>query len=232
MNAQLFVETQDLTKDNEDVNNHIWHSFFDIIHNKWSKFVQLVNKKDLDTFRDDIMKQICQLSFDASWPVGSVYVQYPGCKKPSEIFANVKTADGKTIPISSKWIDISSPNGEDGKTNNNRTLDPGSFFRTEGSPANAFLGPGSATLGQSQACGAPNIWGNLPADDFMDQGWEGAFFTWQKNGPWDYSSGGHDGRWIGWRCRFEASRCSNVYQNNLTELRPKNYSIKIWRRNS
>ena len=239
-NVQLFVETQDLTTSNQSVNNHIWHSFFDIVHNKWSKFVQLINKKDLDDFQNNIMNQIAQLSFDASWPVGSTYVQYPGCKEPSEIFSSVKTSDGKTISILSNWVNISSPYNANGTVNSNQILDGASFFRTEGSPANAFLGSGSATLGQSQPCGAPNIKGWFTAAGFTEE-FQSFPAYWDETsalyGTKDYvcsinTLGDYD-HGHNWVLRFDASRsCSAVYKDDLNEVRPKNYSIKIWRRKS
>jgi hypothetical protein len=94
----------------------------------------------------------------------------------------------------------------------------GMFLRGAGS-AN------SASLGVLQKNGVPNILGSI-----MFGGTEsgspaeatGAFYG---SGQGGYRGHGHDNAAVNPRARFDASRCSDVYQNDLLEVRPDNYSV-------
>lgn len=83
------------------------------------------------------------------------------------------------------------------------------------------VGGNAATLGTKQLSGAPNITGRFGAINTKG-GYiiEGAFSDEGRYGDCDWDNVG--GRLVG----LDASRSSSVYQDELTEIRPDNMSVK------
>ena len=144
-------------------------------------------------------------------PVGSIYVQYPSQSDPTTLFGGT-------------WSNISSTYA-------------GLFFRSEGGSAAAF--------GSNQSGGLPNITGvlafrggdigtsaNIDASDFNKI--NGAFKSVQKI-QWYDGKDNHKGypeidTSYGGYIDFNASRSSSAYQDGITEVRPVNSTIRIWKR--
>ena len=87
-----------------------------------------------------------------------------------------------------------------------------------------------ATLGQSQAESVPNVKGSFNQDDsFRNWGEMTGPFYFDGNGSWgDYNN---NNKYTPTRVGFDLHRANEVY-GRRNEVAPKNYSIKIWKRES
>ena len=163
----------------------------------------LNNKVDIDLKNSDIEEKIM--------PIGSTYIQYPNTPVPSELFFGT-------------WSNISNTFA-------------GKFTRIEGG--------NSASFGNSQNTGLPNITGamgfrggdigtsaNVDASDFNKN--NGAFQSIQKI-QWYDGKDNHKGyseieTSYGGYIDFNASRSSSIYQDDITEVRPENITVRVWQR--
>lgn len=75
-------------------------------------------------------------------------------------------------------------------------------------------------LGTSQNSGAPNIVGEFTSHNTNEP--SGVFSDVKYT-----TTGGGSGNWGNHLVRFDASRCSSVYQDGLTEVRPKNINFNL-----
>lgn len=105
----------------------------------------------------------------------------------------------------------------------------GMFLRGAGST-------NSASLGVKQESGAPNIKGNnvlLVYNEDFSRGTQkgGALYTTTyKGNTWDWGAGfdgdnDYDGQWLNFDASKCAGACEKVYQDDLEEVRPDNYSV-------
>lgn len=136
-------------------------------------------------------------------PIGSTYIQYPNTPVPSELFFGT-------------WSNISNTFA-------------GKFTRIEGG--------NSASFGNSQNTGLPNITGRVNYGSFSSSGTnminigvnysEGVFYkglTASGNSPEVVADKGT----FYPDTYFDASRSSSIYQNDVTEVRPENITVRIW----
>ena len=137
-------------------------------------------------------------------PIGSTYIQFSGSPDPATLF------DGN-------WTNIS----------NNFS---GKFLRIEGDNASSF--------GSIQKGGLPNITGRFAVDPFIENGigihsCTGCFNTKVITPPVidafaTYSSSGTNKTTTAGV--LNASRSSSIYQDGITEVRPENITVRIWKR--
>ncbi len=146
-------------------------------------------------------------------PVGFMYIQFPGTPTPDQLWGNT----------SLQWENVSA-------------RFPGAFFRAEGSLASAFnasstspafaAGDSGTTGGQSS--GAPNITGAFKHGKWGSGTSSGAFYA---SGSASQSEYGASSTYQGdSKSLFDASRSSTVYGSSPSEVRPKNITIRVWRR--
>lgn len=126
-------------------------------------------------------------AFDIVWPVGKPYKQYPGQKSPEELFNN-----GSTWAIQEQY--------------------DGTFFRSEGGNADAFIPAGK----------------NLVKQPWMMQTHQHSYQTTNVNHQIAEGSG-----------RSNRILVTSAYTANTStvgtaggEIRPTNYTIRIWVRTS
>jgi hypothetical protein len=175
-----------------------------LMESAWNKLVDLVTH-----YNDQVLTKLDALIP----PVGFMYIQFPGTPDPSLLWDNP----------GSRWENVSS-------------RFPGTFFRAEGGGASAFstastspalaVGDNGSTGGQVH--GAPNILGD--ADIFADS------LAFERRGAITVTRVGvarepliieqaGDASGI----RFDASYSNSVYGSS-TEVRPKNITVRVWRR--
>lgn len=134
----------------------------------------------------------------------------------------------KIMPIGSTYIQFSgSPDPStlfDGSWTNISNNFSGKFLRIEGSSA--------ATFGSSQNGGLPNITGKTQpvrygaAHETITSA--GSFSPEEIDTIWEVSSVQKNSK-----ARledFNASRSSSIYQDDITEVRPENITVRIWKR--
>lgn len=94
------------------------------------------------------------------------------------------------------------------------------FFRAQGNL--------TAEFGEQQESAAPNIVGQMYPWISRDSSHStsGAFYYKLSSSTWGVGTSSSGTA----RLYFDASRCSAVYKNNVTEIRPMNSTIKIWKR--
>ena len=142
-----------------------------------------------------------QAALERAMPIGAVYVQYGGQKPPDELFGG-------------EWQDISETYA-------------GRFFRVAGGDA--------AEFGQNQEGGAPNIYGWFSAggthSGFYNLGNAGtkAFFTEKNQLTAGYPLEGGGIGTCSNTVTFSATRYSSLYKT-ITEVRPINHTVRIWKR--
>ena len=81
--GNIAIEYDDLKKDGDEKNVHLYYTFNN--GNKWSKYIKLLNNYDYDELKKEI-DNIPEKAFNAAYPVGSPYVQFPGFDEPNRIF--------------------------------------------------------------------------------------------------------------------------------------------------
>ena len=149
-----------------------------------------------------------KLDIDKFMPIGFVYVQFSNQDPPDKLFGGT-------------WQDISNQYAN-------------MFFRAAGDKA--------AKFGSTQGGGVPNITGSLwgpinniddicglaisPNKQDMDNGVFHQFYNAVKTqGSINTVTIKHQ-----YRIDFNASKSSNIYSSDITEVRPVNSTIKIWKR--
>ena len=207
--SNLLFEYEKLDKDNDPSNCHIYYTFNDG-SDKWSEYIELVNKKELD----ELTAKMGQVAFDHCYPVGCTYVQYPGCPEPNKLFLN-------DLGIKC-WWDIIDYDG--------------AFFRAEGKDASLFISQGGTLTPQAE--GFPDIQGSIKSKDWykgqtmFESGATLAGVFKSSRITSNTIVGASD--WSGY-CPFidplvfKASDSNPIYgrSNGVT---PKNYTIRVWKR--
>ena len=178
-----------------------------------SIIIGLNNKIDIDLSNTDLLDngKINNKYTKSNIPIGYLYIQLPNQESPDILFGG-------------NWNNIS-----------NECM--GKFLRIEGGNAISF--------GNSQNNGLPNITGvlafrggdigtsaNVDASDFNKI--NGAFKSVQKI-QWYDGKDNHKGypeidTSYGGYIDFNASRVSSIYQDGITEVRPENITVRIWKR--
>lgn len=156
--------------------------------------------------------------FDLVHPIGEVYVQYPKCPSPNELWGDV-----------SEWTDISADYA-------------GCFFRAVGGNAANFIASGTLTP-QDDMIKTHNT-GNMSAHatGFVACDREGLFngrgtlttdsegtITLEGGVKWAGGNNGDGGRPNRMNLNLQHYHTYGTAQAN-PETRPKNFSIKIWKR--
>jgi len=165
-----------------------------------------------DAATKSLVSASASVQFDIAWPVGVVYPQYPGCKSPNDLWGSYST-----------WQEIDYS---------------GSFFRASGGNAAAFIEEGNTLTPQAEALKShthgmdhqhtayPSVYtGNgagadhayaLDYSSSSSAGWRGGLSSCWTSTPYISSS--------------DARAKTSTDATGGTETRPKNYTIRVWKR--
>ena len=177
---------------------------------KWSKYQFIPNESDFTELKetvDDLEKRLDSIAFNKCYPVGCTYIQLPGHKDP------------KSLLGLGTWQDIS-------------IRYQGAFFRVfQQGVSGAFSDAKNDGLYPNlQGASLPNITGNLRSE-ISGGGWATPTGVFKDTSLFQISRTGDDaGRYhTGVNVSFSAANSNSIYQNSA-EVKPKNYSIRIWER--
>ena len=208
-----------------DKNNQLINIIGQQINNdKSTKYVLQCYKNAIGV--SDYVEISCGYDKDGNWVT---YTPTPDINDNTTKIANtsyvVSKLKEKIMPIGSTYIQFSgSPDPAtlfDGSWTNISNNFSGKFLRIEGGNA--------ASFGNNQNNGLPNITGNINVlIAYENASANGAFKeTWRNmNGQL-----GNPGTTMGgYSFVMDASRSSSIYQDDITEVRPENITVRIWKR--
>lgn len=148
-----------------------------------------------------------QFVFDAVRPVGSTYVQFPQQEEPNALF----NKNG----VTSTWAVINYD---------------GAFFRAQGTGAENFIDKNGVLKKQGGA--VPNIKGSIISEHSNRGDVEySASEAFKGSSVFDVGrTGSNDGSYhTGIKINFSAADSNGLYKDN-SEVRPENYTIRVWKR--
>ncbi len=164
---------------------------------------------DVGSFFDLVLEAIAQRAFDAAHPIGEQYVQFPSMPDMDDVQRN--TVEPMTLynvnGITSTWVELNFD---------------GAFFRANGGLSENF---GSQSV--PQGAQLPNIKGTLNMKTYSTANAPTGAFTQTWSDPNVTPSGTNKD--VNRNVSFSAHDSNPVYTDG-GEVRPPNYTVKIWQR--
>lgn len=213
--CNLVFEYESLSSNNQSSNAHLYYTF-NGGNDKWSKYQLIPNENDFTKLKDtvdNLAEKLGSIAFNMCYPVYCTYIQLPGHMEPKKLFGL------------GTWLDITSRY-------------QGAFFRAYqdgvSEPFTNSMNGGVYTY--LQKASLPNITGGFYAQQMGGGATAyGAFY--HRDGKDKVDSGFSQSakylNYIGFSAsEYDASKDKygdNVYKSKA-EVKPKNYSIKIWER--